>query len=55
MKVKTTGPVQHDGKTVEIGAVIEVSTSAGKQLIEAGAAEEAGKKADAGAEGKDSQ
>jgi hypothetical protein len=43
MKVKTTEPVQFDGKDLEIGSVIEVSISAGNQMIASGSAEQVGK------------
>jgi hypothetical protein len=39
MKVKTIGPVQHDGKDVELGATLNLSAKAAKQLVDAGAAE----------------
>lgn len=53
MKVKTTQPVQFDGKDLDIGTVIEVSTAAGNQLIEAGSAELVGKAKREGESGAD--
>jgi len=42
MKVKTIGPVQHDGKDVEVGDTLTLSAKAGQALIDAGAAEVVG-------------
>lgn len=39
MKVKTLGPVEFDGKKIEIGSTIDVSKTTAEQLIGAGAAE----------------
>lgn len=39
MKVKTIGPVQHDGKDIELGTTLTVSAKAGQALVDAGAAE----------------
>lgn len=57
MKVRTLGPVQHDGKQVKPGTILNLSDDAAAQLIEVGAAEDADKPAekadgDAGADGK---
>jgi hypothetical protein len=42
MKVKTLGPVQHDGKPVKVGATLDLPEDAATQLIDAGAAEAVG-------------
>jgi len=42
MKVKTIGPVKHDGKDVELGTTLTLSTKAGQALVDAGAAEAVG-------------
>lgn len=39
MKIKTTGPVQHDGKNVKPGTILTLSDEAAAQMIDAGAAE----------------
>lgn len=51
MKVRTTEPVQHDGKNIEVGSVIDVSKAVGEQLIEAKAAEPVGKASAADGQG----
>lgn len=42
MKVKTIGPVQHDGKEIEVGETLSLPTKAGQALVDAGAAEAIG-------------
>jgi hypothetical protein len=39
MKVKTIGPVQHDGKDVDLGTTLNLPAKAAQQLVDAGAAE----------------
>lgn len=43
MKVKTLEPIEHDGKKIKPGSFIEVDEAAGRQLVEARAAEAVGK------------
>jgi hypothetical protein len=57
MKVKTIGPVQHDGKQIKPGTILNLSDDAAAQLIDVGAAEAVDKAAektadDTGVDGK---
>jgi hypothetical protein len=44
MKIRTIEPVQHDGKALKPGAVLNLDDDAAQQLIDAGAAEPLGGK-----------
>jgi hypothetical protein len=43
MKIRTIEPVQHDGKALKPGAVLNLDDAAAQQLIDAGAAEPLGR------------
>ena len=56
MKIKTTGPVELDGKKVKVGTTLNVSETTAEQLVGAGAAELVGaKSADGAAAGDDKE
>ena len=56
MKIKTTGPVELDGKKVRVGTTLNVSETTADQLVGAGAAElVTAKGADAAAAGDDKE
>ncbi len=42
MKIVITSPVQHDGKTLEIGDVVDLPKNTADALVQAGAALESG-------------
>lgn len=50
MKVVMVSPVEHDGKSLEVGEVVDLPKPQAEALIGAGAALEAGAKAKAKAE-----
>lgn len=51
MKIKIVSPVQHDGKTLEVGETVNIPDRAARDLVSAGAAEAEGKQKAASSEG----